>query len=91
MSHPHKIRYVVELGAALWPDVGEGVAARPLTPADRVVLAQLMLDAYRGTIDSEDEILDDAVDEIDGWLADREQEGLVIDLKLHAGLRLAGV
>jgi CHAD domain-containing protein/GNAT superfamily N-acetyltransferase len=29
-----------------------------------------MLDAYRGTIDSEDEILDDAVDEIDGWLAD---------------------
>ncbi len=35
-------------------------AARPPTPADLDALAQLVLDAYQGTIDDEGETLDDA-------------------------------
>lgn len=39
-------------------------AARPPTPADLDALAQLVLDAYQGTIDDEGETLDDAQDTI---------------------------
>lgn len=35
--------------------------ARPPTPADQAALAQLMLDAYRGSIDDEGETLADAL------------------------------
>lgn len=36
---------------------------------DTQVLAELMLDAYRGTIDYDDETLDDAVSEVQAYLA----------------------
>jgi RimJ/RimL family protein N-acetyltransferase len=42
---------------------------RPAQPTDSQVLAELMLDAYRGTIDYNDETLDDAVSEIQAYLA----------------------
>lgn len=41
---------------------------RPPTNDDRDALAQLMLDAYRGTIDDEGETLDDARDAVDFML-----------------------
>jgi RimJ/RimL family protein N-acetyltransferase len=42
---------------------------RAAQPTDTQVLAELMLDAYRGTIDYDDETLDDAVGEIQAYLA----------------------
>ncbi len=42
---------------------------RPPTSADRDRLAELMLDAYRGTIDYEGETLVEAVAEVDAWFA----------------------
>lgn len=42
---------------------------RPPTHADRDRLAELMLDAYRGTIDYEGETLVEAVAEVDAWFA----------------------
>jgi lactoylglutathione lyase len=49
--------------------VGAAPDARSPTTADREPLARLMLDAYRGTIDDEGESIDDAREEVDGWLA----------------------
>ena len=42
---------------------------RPPTLADRDGLAELMLDAYRGTIDYEGETIVEAVAEVDAWFA----------------------
>lgn len=42
---------------------------REATPDDRDALAELMLDAYRGTIDYDGETLEQAVDEVDGHFA----------------------
>jgi L-amino acid N-acyltransferase YncA len=41
---------------------------RPPQPTDRAALAELVLAAYRGTIDDEGETLDDALDAVDHWL-----------------------
>jgi hypothetical protein len=43
---------------------------RPPNAGDRLALAELMLDAYRGTIDYEGEGMAEAVAEVDGYLAD---------------------
>ena len=61
-------------------------ARRPVD-ADRTVLAELMLDAYRDTIDDEGEDLDDALAAIDHYLAiiHREQS-LVVE---HDGAPVA--
>jgi RimJ/RimL family protein N-acetyltransferase len=42
---------------------------RAAQPTDTQALAELMLDAYRGTIDYDDETLDDAVGEVQAYLA----------------------
>jgi len=42
---------------------------RAPSAADREALADLMLDAYRGTIDDEDETLEDAIAEVDRTFA----------------------
>ena len=45
---------------------------RPPTAADRDALARVMLDAYRGTIDYEDETIVEAVAEVDAWFTSAE-------------------
>lgn len=45
------------------------VGARPPTPDDRVALSQLMLDAYRGTLDDEGETASDALAVVDRLFA----------------------
>jgi L-amino acid N-acyltransferase YncA len=42
---------------------------RAAQPTDAQVLGELMLDAYKGTIDYDDETLDDAVNEVQAYLA----------------------
>lgn len=44
----------------------------PPSPADAEALAQLMLDAYRGTLDDDGETLDEARQEVAGYLAGRD-------------------
>lgn len=59
------------LDLAAWsaavPDAPPGVRLAGPGAADAEVLAELMLDAYEGTIDSEGEDLDDARAEVAGW------------------------
>jgi RimJ/RimL family protein N-acetyltransferase len=45
------------------------VRLRGLQPGDVPALAELMLDAYRGTIDDEGETLEDALNEVKAFLA----------------------
>lgn len=71
MSQAVKIRYEVDLSLhsdAQIPTVAGHL--RRLTENDRLALAHLMIDAYRGTIDSEDETLDDAIAEVASWFED---------------------
>lgn len=68
VSQPRKIRYEIDLGTSKF-DVYRG-AGHTITPDDLHPLAQLMLDAYRGTIDSEGETLQDAVDEVSSYFDD---------------------
>lgn len=58
-----KIRYEIDLGALrpVDPLAGE---VRNVGPDDLEALAQLMLDAYRGTIDYDDETYEDAEGEV---------------------------
>jgi RimJ/RimL family protein N-acetyltransferase len=62
VSGPSKIRYEIDLVGSRF-DVYKG-SGHTISRDDLHPLAQLMLDAYRGTIDSEDESLEDAVDEL---------------------------
>ena len=64
----HKIRYEIDLEGPL-PGV-ESDDWRPVTEEDRDGLAELMLDAYRGTIDYEGETLEDAIHEVTRFLRD---------------------
>ena len=52
-------------------------AMRSPTVDDRDRLAELMLDAYTGTIDYDGETIVEAVAEIDGWFANRGGEPLL--------------
>ncbi len=64
-----KIRYEIDL-QALAPSATAGRAVRAISVDDLDALARLMLDAYVGTIDYDDETLDDAVDEVEAFCAD---------------------
>lgn len=61
---PDKIRYEIDLTKTI-PAVQSGeFRVRPVSTGDLDGLARLMLDAYVGTIDYEDESLEDAVGEV---------------------------
>lgn len=62
-----KIRYEIDL-AALRPIDQVAGAVRNVGPDDLEALAQLMLDAYRGTIDYDDETYEDAMAEVRSFL-----------------------
>ena len=60
-----KVQYVIDLEKVEASDsVLREFTVRPVTPFDLEILAKLMLDAYRDTIDFDDETLDDARGEI---------------------------
>lgn len=68
---PEKLRYEIDLSHPVFVPAPSGVLRiRTVTPADLAPLARLMLDAYTGTIDYEDEDLDDAMDEVRSFLDD---------------------
>jgi len=67
MSEPVKLRYEIALDRAMPPEVIDGVSVRPISAPDRDSLAELMLNAYVGTIDYEGETFDDAAEEVDSW------------------------
>jgi len=50
------------------------LVTREVNGTDRNALAALMLDAYRGTIDDEDEDIADALAAVDGYLAEMQQQ-----------------
>lgn len=66
---PERLRYRIDLTGRSWssPVTAEGVRAP--TRSDREALSTLMLDAYVGTIDYDDEDIDDARSEVDSYLA----------------------
>lgn len=67
---PEKLRYEIDLSSPRpAPDPGMWLV-RPVSPDDLHGLARLMLDAYRGTIDYEDETLDDAEAEVRSFFED---------------------
>lgn len=65
-----KIRYEIDL-AALRPVDPLAGEVRNVAPDDVAALAQLMLDAYRGTIDYDDETYEDAVAEVQSFFEDK--------------------
>lgn len=66
---PVRHEYVLRLvDAAPAGPVPAGRVARAISPNDRVALAELMLDAYRGTIDDEGEQMADALAEVDRYV-----------------------
>ncbi|HSM43989.1 MAG TPA: GNAT family N-acetyltransferase, partial [Acidimicrobiia bacterium] len=68
---PEKLRYEIDLMKPVpIPALPAGLRIRTVTPADLAPLAGLMLDAYVGTIDYEDEDLDDAIEEVRSFLED---------------------
>ncbi len=67
MSEPEKIRYLLALNASITVDPVANVTVRALTTSDVHALAELMLDAYIGTIDYEGETIDEAVGEVESW------------------------
>lgn len=68
MSEPEKFRYELALSASIAIDPVANVTIRTLTRSDVHALAELMLDAYIGTIDYEGETIDEAVGEVESWL-----------------------
>ena len=62
MSEPAKIRYEIDLTRTKFDVYREPVDTTSLD--DLNPLARLMLDAYRGTIDYDDETIEDAVSEV---------------------------
>jgi GNAT superfamily N-acetyltransferase len=56
-----RLRLVLDIGSAPGPT---GLACRAAAQSDQKALAELMLDAYRGTVDYDGESLDDALSEI---------------------------
>lgn len=64
-----KVRYEIEL-ATMTPVGDLDGPARSVKATDLEPLARLMLDAYRGTVDFDDETYDDAVSEVRSFLDD---------------------
>jgi hypothetical protein len=67
VPEPDKIRYEVALGDPVPIDPDSDLTVRTLARSDVRALADLMLDAYVGTIDYEGETVDEAVDEVESW------------------------
>ena len=67
MRERNKIRYEIKLAPDQGHSEGSKVETRSIAPTDRDALAQLMLDAYMGTIDYEGETINEALDEVDAW------------------------
>ncbi|HEY5889936.1 MAG TPA: GNAT family N-acetyltransferase [Acidimicrobiia bacterium] len=65
MTEPAKIRYEIDLTTAKF-DVYR-IPADKISRDDLKPLAQLMLDAYRGTIDYDDETIEDAISEVTSY------------------------
>ncbi len=60
-----KVQYVIDLDKVEAGDAAlSDYTVRPVTPFDIEILAKLMLDAYRDTVDYEQETLDDARAEV---------------------------
>jgi GNAT superfamily N-acetyltransferase len=57
--------------------LAEGARLRNPVPTDKDVLADLMLDAYIGTIDYDGETLQDAVKEVEGYFAGKTGQPLL--------------
>ncbi|HXD11733.1 MAG TPA: GNAT family N-acetyltransferase [Anaerolineales bacterium] len=71
MAH-RRFEYVFELKnfkPVAAPDALMGTLWRNPSTADKQILAELMLDSYRGTIDYDDETLEDAVNEVGSYYA----------------------
>lgn len=66
-----KLRYEIDLSCPVEVDAVERLEVRSLSDDDLDALARLMLDAYVGTIDYEGETLDEAIDEVRGFLEDQ--------------------
>jgi predicted N-acetyltransferase YhbS len=68
-----KLRYEIDISKPVPPPPSHrGLHIRTVVPADLAGLARLMLDAYVGTIDYEDENLDDAMEEVRSFLDDSD-------------------
>ncbi|MDH3679623.1 MAG: GNAT family N-acetyltransferase [Acidimicrobiia bacterium] len=68
MAESVNVRYEIDL-SVLGPERADRDATvRRLDASDSDALAQLMLDAYVGTIDYQGETLAEAIDEVDDWL-----------------------
>ena len=70
MTQPDKRRYAIDLTASRGPHRSPHGDIRPITDGDRDSLAQLMLDAYTGTIDYEGESIVEARQAVDDWFSD---------------------
>ena len=75
MDQPEKYAYILDIsvpscGAAQrTTNIGPNTVIRPVVPTDVEELAQLMLAAYRGTIDDEGEEIEEARDAIDDFFS----------------------
>ena len=76
MVQPEKYAYVLDLSAPTLAaaqcatDVDSDTVIRPVVSTDAEALAQLMLEAYRGTIDDEGEEIEEAREAIDEFFSD---------------------
>ena len=57
-----------ELAPSVAPSNGAEIQLRALQLSDAPTLAELMIDAYRGTIDYDDETIEDAIGEVNAYL-----------------------
>jgi L-amino acid N-acyltransferase YncA len=69
MDSPRKLRYEIDLTRPVQTNTSPDVVVRTITTDDVNALASLMLDAYRGTIDYEDENLQDALGEVEAYFS----------------------
>lgn len=67
-SVTEKIRYQIDLSQSFDAELPDGLSIRSVTGDDLDGVSRLMLDAYMGTIDYEDETLDDAADVVREFL-----------------------
>ncbi len=85
MAEPRKVLYSLDLSMPRFVDVAEpadsnalrsgasnggAVEIRPVVPSDLDVLAALMLEGYRGTIDYEGEELPEAIEGVEEYFSD---------------------
>jgi predicted GNAT family acetyltransferase len=69
---PQKLRYEIDLGHPIPTAPSDYLPVRSVSRDDLDGLARLMLDAYVGTIDYDDENLEDAIEEVRSFFDDGE-------------------